>query len=128
MCIFTSYVCLRKISRQSDMAFVFYGTFCKCAKRGRKIIRKKMKKLSQFVKSISREHLKRFHSNLVCGVLKLVGVSTAKIVLFHLGSTELWRCKNCIFFLPVNILTGVAHQLASWAARHTTMCLDSWSM
>ena len=38
------------------------------------------------------------------------GVSTAKIVLFHQGSTELRRCENCIFFLPVNILTGVARQ------------------
>ena len=39
------------------------------------------------------------------------GVSTAKIVLFHQGSTELRRCENCIFFLPVNILTGVTRRL-----------------
>ena len=39
------------------------------------------------------------------------GVCTAKIVLFHQGSTELRRCEKCVFFLPVNILTGVAHQL-----------------
>ena len=39
------------------------------------------------------------------------GVSTAKIVLFYQGSTELRRCENCIFFLPVNILTGVARRL-----------------
>ena len=41
----------------------------------------------------------------------LEGVSTAKIVLFHQGSTELQRCENCVFVLPVNILTGVAHRL-----------------
>ena len=52
----------------------------------------------------------------------LAGVSTAKIVLFHEGSTELQRCKNRIFFLPVNILT-VLHA-GFLAARHTTMCLD----
>ena len=40
-----------QISRQSDNAFAFYSSFCKCAKRGRKIRRKKTKKLSQFVKS-----------------------------------------------------------------------------
>ena len=41
-----------QISRQSDNAFAFYSSFCKCAKRGRKIIRKKTpKKLSQFLKS-----------------------------------------------------------------------------
>ena len=32
-----------QISRQSDMAFAFYGSFCKCAKRGRKIRRKKLR-------------------------------------------------------------------------------------
>ena len=32
------------------MAFAFYSSFCKCAKRGRKI-RRKTKKLSQFLKS-----------------------------------------------------------------------------
>ena len=38
-------------------------------------------------------------------------MSTAKIVLFHQGSTELRRCENCVFFLPVNILTGVTRRL-----------------
>ena len=40
-----------QISRRSDMAFAFYSSFCKCAKRGRKIRRKKTKKRSQFLKS-----------------------------------------------------------------------------
>ena len=35
-------------------------------------------------------------------MLKLEGVSTAKIVLFHQGSIELQRCENCVFVLPVN--------------------------
>ena len=107
-----------QISRQSDMAFAFYSIFCKCAKTGRKIRRKKQKKtkkLSQFLKSrIS----KQFRSNLVCGVLKLAGMATAKIILFHQGSTELWRCKNWVFVLPVNILTGVARWLLG---RHDTL-------
>ena len=41
----------------------------------------------------------------------LEGISTAQIVLFHQGSTELWRCENCFFVLYVNILTGVASWL-----------------
>ena len=49
--------------------------------------------------------------NLECAVLKLEEVSTAKIVLFHQGSTELRRCENCVFVLPVNILMGVARGL-----------------
>ena len=44
-------------------------------------------------------------------MLKVEGVSTAKVVLFHQGITELRRCENCVFFLPVNILTGVARRL-----------------
>ena len=36
---------------------------------------------------------------------------TAKFVLFHQGITELRGCENCVFFLPVNILTGVARRL-----------------
>ena len=48
MPLYSPSVC--QISRESDMAFAFYSSFCKCAKRGRKI-RKKPKKLSQFLKS-----------------------------------------------------------------------------
>ena len=97
-----------QISRQSDNAFAFYSSFCKCAKRGRKIRRrKKTKKLSQFLKSHISGMPERFCSNLECGVLKLEGMYTAKFILFHQGSTELRRCENCVFFLPVNILTGL---------------------
>ena len=33
------------------MVFEYYSSFCKCAKKGRKLRRKKTKKLSQFLKS-----------------------------------------------------------------------------
>ena len=88
---------------------------CKKRKKNKK---KKLKKLSQFVKLHITGTLEAIRSNLECGVLKLEGVSTAKIVLFHQGSTELWRCKNCIFVLPVNILTGVVRQLLG---QHNTL-------
>ena len=71
----------------------------------------RMTRVLIFLSRISRELLKRFRSNLVCGVLKLAGVSTAKIVLFNQSSTELRRCENCVFVLPVNILTSVARRL-----------------
>ena len=32
--------------------------------------------------------------------------------------------ENRDFVVPVNILTPFAHAPFSWAARHTTMCLD----
>ena len=114
-----------QFSRRSDMAFAFYSSFCKCAKRGRKIRRKKKQETKPiFGSRISRERLKRFRSNLACGVLKLEGVSTAKIVLFNQGSTELRRCENCVFFLPVNILTGVARRLLG--PHDTIPCVLIW--
>ena len=35
--------------------------------------------------------------------------------------------ENRDFVVPVNILTPFAHAPFSWAARHTTVCLDTWS-
>ena len=93
----------------------------------RKKIKKKTKteKLSQFLGSrISRVSVKRFRSNLECGVLKLKGMSTAKIVLFHQGSTELATEVRKLRFLSSCQYTHGCCAPASWAARHTTVCLD----
>ena len=81
-------------------------------------------KLFQSLIVLGKKALKRFRSNLECGVLKVEGVSTAKIVLFHHGSTELRRCENCVFFLPVNILTGVALRLLG--PHDTLPCVLIW--
>jgi len=35
--------------------------------------------------------------------------------------------ENRDFSVPVNILTTFAHAQFSWAARHTTVCLDPYS-
>jgi len=37
-------------------------------------------------------------------------------------------CENCNFVVPVNIVTPFANAPFSWAARHTTICLDHKSM
>ena len=34
--------------------------------------------------------------------------------------------ENRDFVVPVNILTTFAHAPFSWAARHTTVCLDNF--
>ena len=93
------------------MAFAFYSSFCKCATRGRKI-RRKNKKLSQFLKS---------HISLTLeAILLKFGMWSAEVggsvhsenrLVFNHGSTELRMCENCVFFLPVNTLTGVARWL-----------------
>jgi len=33
--------------------------------------------------------------------------------------------ENLYFVVPVNILTSFVHALFSWAAQHTTVCLDT---
>ena len=50
-------------------------------------------------------------------------VCLEKIVLIHQVSTELRRCENFVFFLPVNILTGVRRRLLG--PHDTTVCLDT---
>ena len=54
---------------------------------------------------VSRKWLERFSSNLECGLLYLAGISVATLVSIGLGITELQRCENRVYFLPVNILT-----------------------
>ena len=106
------------------MAFAFYSSFCKCATRGRKIRRKKSKKLSQFLKS---------H---ISGMLEAISLK------FGMWSAEVGghvHSKNCLVssrqhratelrklhFLSSCQYTHGCCAPASWAARHTTVCLDS---
>ena len=105
------------------MTFAFYSSFCKCATRGRKIRRKKMKKLSQFLKShISgmREAISlkfRMWSAAVGGHVHSKNglVSSRK----H-RATEVRKLR----FLSSCQYTHGCYAPASWAARHTTVCLD----
>ena len=108
-------------SRQSDMAFAFYSSFCKFAKRGRKIRRKrKTKKLSQFLKS---------H---IWGTREVISLK------FGMWSAEVKghvHSKNCLVlsrkhratevrklrFLSSCQYTHGCYAPASWAARHTTV-------
>ena len=113
-----------QISRQSDIMFAFYmyGSFCKFVKRQRR--KRRNKKTRRNFKS----HISRMFSaiprNFGMRGTDNVGVSTVKLVLFHKGSTKLPMCENHVFFVPVDILYSRCGVLASWAARHTTVCLD----
>ena len=87
-----------------------------CEKR-EKNKKKKTKKLSQFLKSHISGTLEAI--SLKFGMWSAEGGGSVhrknRLVssrhLFHQGSTELRRCENCVFFLPVNILTGVTRRL-----------------
>ena len=54
------------------------------------------------------------------------GTSTVHLVPFGSGITELGMCANPDFGVPVMILTPFVRAPFSWAARHTTLCLEIW--
>ena len=106
------------------MAFEFYSSFCKCATRKRKIRRKKnTKKLSQFLKS----HISGTREAIS---LKFGMWSTAVGGNVHsknrLVSSRKHRATEVrkLRFLSSCQYTHGCYAPASWAARHTTVCLD----
>ena len=106
------------------MAFAFYSSFCKCAKRGRKIRRKKKtKKLSQFLKS----HISgTFEAiSLKFGMWSAEGGGNVHSK-NRLVSSRQHRATEVrkLRFLPSCQYTHGCCAPASWAARHTTVCLD----
>ena len=101
---------------------MFYSSFCKCAKR-RKKRRKKTKKLSQFLKS----HI----SGTLEAILLKIGMWSAEgrgsvhsknrlVSSRHHRATEVRK----LHFLSSCQYTHRCCAPASWAARHTTVCLD----
>ena len=54
----------------------------------------------------------------------MVANSTVNLVPFGQNITELWMHKNRDFVVPVNIHTLFERASFSWAAQHTTVCLD----
>ena len=54
---------------------------------------------------VSRKWLERFSSNLECGLPYLADTSVATLVTIGYGITELQRCENRVYFLPIYILT-----------------------
>ena len=114
-------------SRQSDKAFAFYSRFCKCEKRKKKMKMKKKKKqrkkLSQFLES------------------HVSGTPEAILLTFGMWSTEVGGCVHSknrlvssrqhramevqkLHFRSSCQYTHWCCAPASWAAQHTTVCLD----
>ena len=108
------------------MAFAFYSSFCKCAKRGRKIRRKKTKKLSQFLKSHISGTLEAI--SLKFGMWSAEGGGSVHSK-NRLVSSRQHRATEVrkLRFLPSCQYTHGRCAPASWAARHTTVCLDMWT-
>ena len=107
------------------MAFEFYSSFCKCATRKRKIRRrkKKTKKLSQFLKSHisgTREEISLKFGMWSAAVGGNVHSKNRLVSSRKHRATEVRKLR----FLSSCQYTHGCYAPASWAARHTTVCLD----
>ena len=105
------------------MAFAFYSSFCKCATRKRKIRRKKTKKLSQFLKSHisgTREAISLKFGMWSAAVGGNVHSKNRLVSSRMHRATEVRKLR----FLSSCQYTHGCYAPASWAARHTTVCLD----
>ena len=107
------------------MAFEFYSSFCKCATRKRKIRRKKKtKKLSQLLKSHisgTREAISLKFGMWSAAVGGQVHSQNRLVSSRKHRATEVQK----LCFLSSCQYTHGCYEPASWATRHTTVCLDS---
>ena len=93
--------------------------FCK------KKIKKKWRKWTICWGLIFQEWLALFISDLVSVLSWYAGTCTENLVLFGLEITQLQMGIKSYFALCVNILTLCTHTPFSWAAWHTTICVDN---
>ena len=77
---------------------------------------------------VSWERLGGFSSNLELEVPRPEGIHTENFVCFCSGSAELQMHENGVFFTPVKYTFVCCAPQVSWAARHTTACLDLKSL
>ena len=105
------------------MAFTFYSSFCKCAKRGRKIRRKKTE-LSQFLKSHISGTLEAISLKFGMWSAEGGGSVHSKSRLVSSRQHRAMEVRKLCFLSSCQYTHG-CYAPASWAARHTTVCLDT---
>ena len=105
------------------MAFAFYSSFCKCAKRGRKI-RKKTKKLSQFLKSHISGTPDAISLKFGMWSSEVGGSVHSKNRLVSSRQHRVTEVRKFRFLSSCQYTHGCCAP-ASWAARHTTVYLDN---
>ena len=110
-----------QISRQSIQARTSYSDFKKCCEKKKKNTKKIRRTLQVHISG----KLGGFSSNLELEVPHPEGIHTENFVCFCSGSVELQMHENGIFFTPVKYTLVCRASLVSWAARHTTVCLDT---
>ena len=109
------------------MAFAFYSSLCKCVKRGRKIRRrerrKKIKKLSQCLKSHISGTLEAISRKFGMWSTDVGGSVHSKNRLVSSRQHRATEVRKLSFRSSCEYTHGCCAP-ASWAARHTTVCLD----
>jgi len=83
-----------------------------------------VQKIRKKLKFWSLIYQKWFTCNFKCSFPLSAGTSTTNLVFFGLKIMDLLIHEHCNFVIPVNI--SLLFAWASWAARHTTVCLDCY--
>ena len=105
------------------MASAFHSSFCKCATRGR-IYEKKTKKLSQFLKSHILGTLEAISLKFGMWSAEVGGNVHSKNRLVSSRRHRATEVRILRFLSSCQYTHGCCAP-ASWAARHTTVCLDT---
>ena len=106
------------------MAFAFYSSYYKCATRKRKIRRKKNpKKLSQLLKSHISGTREAISLKLGMWSAEVGGHVHSKNRLVSSRKHRATEVRKLRFLSSCQYTHG-CYAPASWAARHTTVCLD----
>ena len=105
------------------MAFSFYSSFCKCAKIGRKIRKTTTKKLSQFLKSHISGTLKAISLKFGMWSAEVGGGVHSKNRLVSSRQHRTMEVRKLRFLSSCQYTHGCCAP-ASWATRHTTVCLN----
>ena len=105
------------------MVFAFYSSLCKCAKRGRKI-RRKTKKLSQFLKSHISGTLEAISLKFGMWSAEVGGSVHSNNRLVSSRQHRATQVRKLRFRSSCQYTHGCSAP-ASWVARHTTVCLDA---
>ena len=109
------------------MAFEFYSSFCKCATRKKKNKKKKMKKLSKSLKSHISGTRKAISLKFGMWSAAVGGHVHSKNRLVSSRKHRATEVRKLRFLSSCQYTHG-CYAPASWAARHTTVCLDKASI